>query len=490
MVAYVGFCAEDQARLRRAWSWVEPHAAEVSDAFYDRILAFPEAAAVFEDLAQVNRLKATLQVWLRELHLGPWDHDYHRRRTAIGRRHVRVGLAHRYMFTAMSVVRDHLCSLAMANVADRGEAHAVCLAIQRVTQIDLAAMTQSYMEMREAESLDSLQTLLVTNLPVTVLLVTQAGLIRSATRPGRRLLGGVDVEGAHYLRALPQPLVEAAALGDQVAHALETGLLVSLPRVDVVLDGRERSFSLQIVPLNHALAAFLLHVEELTATVEQEVRLRRAEALAKIGALSAAVAHELRNPLAGISGAIQVISRSMGDDDRRRGIMDRVLEQIRRLDRLVGDLLAFSRQAPAHLEPMDLRAKVDEVVRLVTDAHPDAVVDVTGEGEALADPDLLHRVVLNLVTNALQALDGDGRVEVRVDGPLVVVDDDGPGIPEEHLEQVFEPFFTTKTQGTGLGLAICRNAATAMGGDLLPTDSRLGGACLRLRLRAPRDASA
>jgi signal transduction histidine kinase len=484
MTAYVRFHDEDRRALGRLWAVLEHDLPPFVDAFYERLLSFPGTAGVFRDDAQVERLKGTMQVWVRELLNGPWDEAYYERRTRIGSRHVAVGLAHRYMFTAMSGIRDHLCDLAHQHF-DRGEARAMCAAVGRVTTLDLAIMTGTYMSVREAEQLAVLQSLIVGNLPSHVLLVDHGGLVTASTRPGLRLLDATDVTvGRPWFDSLPAALLKAAALPEVVARALQSRNEVRLVRVDVALDGRMRSFAINVVPLDHPVAAFLLHVDELTATVDAEQRARQAEALAQIGALSAGVAHELRNPLAGISGAIQVIAGSLDDGDRRRAIMDKVLGQITRLNRMVSDLLAFARPREVALGPVDLAEQAESVADVLRSGHPGAVVTVAGQGAAWADADHVHRVLLNLAENGLQAQGGEGRVHFEVRPGTVCVADDGPGVPVDVAERVFEPFFTTRTQGTGLGLAICRSSAEAMGGRLvLERTGPLRGACFRLCLR-------
>jgi signal transduction histidine kinase len=193
------------------------------------------------------------------------------------------------------------------------------------------------------------------------------------------------------------------------------------------------------------------------------------------------VAHELRNPLAGISGALQVIGSSLADDDRRRPVMDKVGQQVRRLNALVTDLLTFARPEAAKMRPLDL----GEVVRAAVDAteRGEVTVDVLGGGRALGDVHLLQHMVVNLVQNAVQAVGQGGHVRVVLGPASVLVCDDGPGVPDANRASIFEPFYTTRTQGTGLGLAICRKAATAMGASIDLATSPLGGAAFEIRLQ-------
>jgi signal transduction histidine kinase len=244
---------------------------------------------------------------------------------------------------------------------------------------------------------------------------------------------------------------------------------------------------MHIIPLANEHASFLLQIEELTDVVSLEARLRRSEALAQLGSMSAAVAHELRNPLAGISGAIQVIARSLPADAPYRPIMGKVDEEVRRLNALVTDLLAFARPGMARLEAVDLRQAAADAVGLVAADQPGVRFEVVGDGTAHADAHLVRQVLLNLLANAGQAVEGRGRVRIEVEDGRISVADDGPGVPPDRAEEIFQPFVTTKTRGTGLGLAISQRSARATHGDLrLAAESPLAGACFVLTLPVPQ----
>lgn len=481
MKSWVGFGPADERRLITLLPHVRPQLRALADVFYNRILAYPSAAVVLKDHAQVERLKGTLERWVEELLGGPWDEAYFRRRERIGRVHVEVGLPSRYMFTAMNVYRTELSQIARASLHP-DEVYDTCRTIERVMDLDLAIMVGTYVEGREARQIDRLQDLIVSHMPVTVLLIDDLGGVSAATRPGTRLFGQAEVVGQSYLDALPAAVVAAADLPGHLERALKSGHEVTVPRVDVTIDGLERNFRLSIVPLDHPRARALLHVEELTEALDTEGRLLRAESLAQLGALSAAVAHELRNPLAGISGAIQVIARSLPADDRRKPVMEKVEQQVRRLDALVTDLLAFSRPSEPRVAPVRLEEVARGVVELVQRDNPGVVLKATGMGGARADQNLVHQILLNLVLNAVQALDGPGRVEVIISDGRVIINDDGPGVPVENLDRIFQPFFTTRTRGTGLGLAISLKAATSMGGRITLGHGPLAGAAFVLEL--------
>jgi len=187
----------------------------------------------------------------------------------------------------------------------------------------------------------------------------------------------------------------------------------------------------------------------------------RSEHLAGIGQLAASIAHELRNPLAGISGAIQLVSRGLEEGHRHVRLLDAARAQVNRMAELVEDLLDFAKPRSPELVPVVLREEVERAIGLLVDGP---TVFTAGDGSAYADRDELSRILRNLFENAGAA--GADRVEVHLDDGRILVTDDGPGIPDHVARRIFEPFFTTRTQGTGLGLPIAARAAEAMNGSL------------------------
>jgi len=440
MKAWVGFEERDAELLRAAWTCLQPEVVPIIDHFYDKILEAPGARAVLADDEQVERLKGTLRRWLEELMVGPHDLAYYERRRRIGHRHVDVGLHSRYMFTAMAVIQEDVCTVLMnCGHLDEAERAGSIRAVQRICALDLALMTGTYVESRERQQLATLQSMLVDNLTVTVLLVDPRGDIAAATRPSSRLFGSSATLGRPWRDALPAWLREAAELEDHVRRALETGHDISLLRVDAFdpAEKRERAFRIHIVPLRHDQADFMLQVEDLTEAVSMEARLGRAEALAQLGSMSAAVAHELRNPLAGISGAVQVIASSLPEDAPHRPIMLKVHDEIHRLDRLVNDLLAFARPNRVKLERLELGQIAGKVHELVAADHGRADIAIEGDGVVQGDAAAVQGILLNLVQNALQAAGDEGVVRIRLTDGMMHVDDDGPGIDDDQYETIF-----------------------------------------------------
>jgi signal transduction histidine kinase len=210
----------------------------------------------------------------------------------------------------------------------------------------------------------------------------------------------------------------------------------------------------------------------------------RAERLEAVAALSASLAHEIRNPLAAIRSAVEQLARAVGPDEDEQTLARLVLRESERLNRLLSEFLDFSRVRASKFERLDLAELVRDAARIVGE-HPAAkgvAIVVAGDSVGLdADSDLMNRLVSNLLLNAVQALDGRGRVDVSVglaqagEGPgggverpvKLVVRDNGPGIPDAVRERLFEPFVTGRQGGTGLGLAIVQRAVSAHRGVIL-----------------------
>ena len=337
LCAYVGFGPDDSALLASVWPQVEPHVRGVTDRFYDVILRFPDARAVFADDAQVNRLKGSLVHWMRTAFLGPHDHAYYEGRLAIGRAHVRVQLPNRFMYTAMSGVRAHLKQLVDAT------AHT---AIDKLLDMELAIMAGTYLEESERDHLTKLRDLIVSHLPSCMFVLDNNGVVTSATALGGPFLRGNPI-GKPVEQTLVEPLRDVFDISAAVALAREGREPVEFPRIDIVIDGHRCALRIGVLPVEHALASCLVHFEDLTTVVEHEERARNAENLASLGTMAASVAHEIRNPLAGISGVVQVVALSLPADDDRRPALVRVQEHITRLGELIGELLIFARPVTA-----------------------------------------------------------------------------------------------------------------------------------------------
>lgn len=259
--------------------------------------------------------------------------------------------------------------------------------------------------------------------------------------------------------------------------------------------------------LGRLAKSFNAMVEKLRAAraeieVYHQQRLDRAERLASLGELAASLAHEVKNPLAGIGGAVQVMADELPEADPRKEIMHEVLTQVRRLDKTIRDLLAFARPGKPDIEPCDIHQILDRVLLLLAEDPAAKRVRVVrsyqpGVPPLEADSKQLGQVFLNLVLNAIQAMPAGGQITLGTrlrevngtdgEGSMakgraveVVLSDTGPGIPPHILEEIFKPFMTTKHRGTGLGLSVSRRIVEDHGGRITAESAPGQGATFRV----------
>jgi len=234
--------------------------------------------------------------------------------------------------------------------------------------------------------------------------------------------------------------------------------------------------------LQRSLQQFLQRQRQRQAEVA--TRLAHTDQLASLGRLAAGLAHEIKNPLAGIQGALEILREDPSETDSNKELFDEMLSELRRVNGTLRTLLGSARPGPARLAKTDLNKLLDEVRILMAPGlrrqNVALELDLTeGPLEAQIDGSKIRQVLLNLIQNAAEAMENGGTVTIRASGfpegggIVLAVQDDGPGIPPDQLKRVFEPFFSTKFSGTGLGLAIARSLVEQHGGTL-QVDSEVG----------------
>lgn len=252
-------------------------------------------------------------------------------------------------------------------------------------------------------------------------------------------------------------------------------------------DGGECLASDEFCPMSKLLHEKERAMTQLRGSLEDaQQRARHLDGLAKLGELSAVVAHEIRNPLAGISATAEVLLDDIAIDDPRRRSVDIILSEIHRLEKTVRNLLDFARDRKPFITRVDLRDVLERVLAAV-DAHAEEH-GITVEGtcpnslpDAHADPELVEQAFTNLVLNALQAMPGGGKLGVKLYANTdetgrwikVSITDCGCGIGKADRKRIFDPFFTTKAAGAGLGLAVSKKIIEAQKG-FIAVDSSPG----------------
>ncbi len=238
-------------------------------------------------------------------------------------------------------------------------------------------------------------------------------------------------------------------------------------------------------------------VLEVYFETRQQKALERSERLAALGQLAASIAHEVRNPLAGMKGALEILGKGMEKDPARKEIMDELFAQILRLETLVRDLLTFAQPRPLNLQSVELHDLLNRVLRFVQDGLNSSDIELRRVYTRLpatifADPQQLEQVFLNLIDNAVQAMGTGGTLTLKTrdsGGALTITfQDTGKGIPPRDIPRIFQPFFTTKHRGSGLGLSIVKKIVEAHDGNLEVESRPDRGTTVTIRL--PRRESA
>jgi two-component system, NtrC family, sensor histidine kinase HydH len=224
---------------------------------------------------------------------------------------------------------------------------------------------------------------------------------------------------------------------------------------------------------------------------ESGEQLRRAERLSALGEVAAGLAHELRNPLGGIKGALEIVSARAPVGTPEAEFSAIATRELQRLEGLVQEFLDYARPKPPRLRPADVPDVVRRVTSLLGPQAGQAGVALSVEGGdasdgARIDPEQIEQVLVNVVLNAVQASPRGGQVTIRCRARdrryLIEVADQGAGIPPEAKARVFEPFFTTKERGTGLGLAISHRIVAAHQGEIHITPREGGGTVVEILL--------
>jgi signal transduction histidine kinase len=246
---------------------------------------------------------------------------------------------------------------------------------------------------------------------------------------------------------------------------------------------------------------------DITERKRLEAELVRAAQLSLIGELAANLAHEIKNPLAGIQGAVDILIRRREDGDPERTVLEGVRREIGRIDGTVRALLERARPRALQVARASLTEVVNHAVQLARDqtalsnaSRRNVRVEFDPPGEPFIlplDAAQVEDAVLNLVLNAVEAVEAEGRVAVRIyrraaggaggtrDEVVVEVEDDGRGISEQELQHIFNPFYTTTSGGTGLGLPAARRIARAHGGQIDVRSTPGEGSTFTLRLPVP-----
>jgi signal transduction histidine kinase len=227
-----------------------------------------------------------------------------------------------------------------------------------------------------------------------------------------------------------------------------------------------------------------------------ELEALRHSRLAAMGEMAATLAHEVRNPLGSMELFASLLLEDLGDRPGARHLVSQFAEGIKDLNHLVSNILGFTRSPVARHTTVDVIAAIEDSLRYTTPLLAENRIGIVRQYDqeavvALADPELVRQVFMNLIRNAVQAMEEGGTLTVSAArGPRVVAAfaDTGPGIPSAVGNRIFDPFFTTKERGTGLGLAVVNALVEGLGGDVTVQSQAGRGTCFTVRFPAAEDA--
>lgn len=276
----------------------------------------------------------------------------------------------------------------------------------------------------------------------------------------------------------------------EIAFYLFAGLVIGL------ISSRMNRLSEQYKQTSERLSRSYKRLHEQAAKlVEAEKQLGESRKLSMLGQVSASLAHEIKNPLASIKGAAEILADEVGPDHPKYEFVEIMRTEVSRLNNSVDDVLTYCRGQQENPDspsgPVELEKIVRRVVLLLEDQCTEKMIEVrvrpeTGFPDFQVDDAGMTQVLINLVLNAVDAVDRNGRIEIECKqvekGCRICVSDDGPGIDAGERETVFKSFVTGKKEGTGLGLAISLKIVKRFGGRMEIKDSRWGGAAVCLFL--------
>ncbi len=327
-----------------------------------------------------------------------------------------------------------------------------------------------------------------------IVVIDAHGRVETFNPAAERLFGyGADeVVGRNVDMLMPSPYREEH--DSYLSRYLATG------RAKIIGIGREvqgRRKDGSIFPLHLSVGQITIEGErkftgilhDLTPRVRLEEQLREQAALARLGEMAAVVAHEVKNPLAGIRGVMQVLHQRMGLEGPNTPVLKEIVARIDSLDDMMKDLLVFARPPKPKRMLTDVGPLVANTARLLAEDPSWRDVDVEVDGAVrpvAADAEMLKIVFQNLLINGAHAMQGHGRIHVAIDEVdamcQVAFSDAGPGIPVEVRDKVFTPFFTTKSRGSGLGLPTARRFVEAHGGEIAIDCPPAGGTTVVVRI--------
>ena len=349
-------------------------------------------------------------------------------------------------------------------------------------QAGLALQSAFLVEDLSKES--TLRTETLKNLPVGVIVLKPNGRIHEFNDAMAQITGIEETKalGSHYSSV--KIIDDAKTFNEHIKAILDnisSGKGEEITTHNLTVKSKIKIVNVQLRPIfkNQALNGLIIMVEDVTSMKELEKQLIKSEALAGMGQLAMGIAHEINNPIAGVSGVLQVLSNRFTDESQEKKAINQARNDLKRASNIIKDLLNFAKPSPPARKWMDLNKLIEDAVAFIPyQPGGDAVTVLKDLDEKLPlvfiDPDQFQQVLTNLILNAISAVSEKGGEEAIIEFSTwmdkswfyLQVEDNGMGIKPENLSHIFEPFFTTKRsgKGTGLGLSLCDRIINDHGG--------------------------
>ncbi len=482
---FLGLTDQDADVLRSLRPLFQSHADRVLSSFYDHLFAFEETRALIQGHTTVERLKSLQYDYLRQLTEGRFDTAYFENRLRIGRTHERVGLSPTWYMCAYNHFFGLLASVIREHHRDDVDAQYRALgALGKVFALDASLAMEAYMASDRYRHLRQLESIVADSADAIVMLDHEKR-FRTWNRAADRTFGwkASEILGCHLDTIVPEDLRHGGE-SDRIDRELADHGYCHLQTERLARDGSrvpvDLTISLLSDPQGRPIGRSAI-LRDITSRKQQEEARLQTERLAVIGAMSAKLAHEIRNPLSSITLNIDLVRDEIdalsqhdpAKSQEARALLKSISAEVRRIQRVVEDYLQFARLPRLRREQVSVNEILLQGLGFLQSLFDACHVTVnTSLEQSLpplhADESQLWQAVLNLIRNALDAMPSGGSLSIstRREADMVVIRiaDTGKGMDEREQQQLFKPFFSTKTGGTGLGLPLTQQIVSEHGG--------------------------
>lgn len=457
------------------------------NAFYDELLAFPDTAQLLRDHSTVERLKKLQRDYLLRITEGKFDEAYFADRLRIGKAHERVGLSPRWYLLAYNIYFKLLVPRVHAFHAGQPDrTQEAVIALEKVFMLDASLAMDAYIASDRYRNFQLLESI-VTDSADAIFSLDADNRIRTWNRAAEEVFGwrAQEVLGKPLAILVPPEVLKAGEL-DRIDRDIEREGHSHLETIRLAKGGVRVPVEISVTLLRDlqgnpiGRSAILRDTTERKRLEEDKLR---AERLAVIGAMSARLAHEIRNPLSSITLNIDLVGDEIetlaadkaGAASEARSLLRSIDSEVHRIQRVTEDYLQFARMPKPHRQRIALNDVIAQGLSFMGSLFAAAHVHIDTQFDPSlpainGDEGQLWQVVLNLVRNALEAMPEGGMLTVGTSrtrsGVAVTIGDTGKGMTEEERQQIFKPFFSTKPSGTGLGLPLVQQVVAEHGGTI------------------------